>query len=347
MKDKLPCELIQDLFPSYIDGLTSEVTDKIIEEHIENCHPCKQILEEMQEELTELVEETDFEEEDKKEIDFLKKTKEENKKYTRKVFLQWLVSFTVFAFVWVMTKLFFVGGDLYMGAVDCKVEVKEEENQIFVEASTKEGDTRVISKVVYEEDGDGNIRLRFKAVQKSPFYNQEVFHSAYQAEGPIQEVSFATRVYWYHGEPVTETVSRVFNTCHNYVGDMSTNGETARALNMGEALGSFKNELQTSKEPYGWKIVLENEIPEEDRKEKERMMKAYAYILLAAVGNLGEVSYEYQVDGQRETLVVSTEEAADFAGRNIKECGQDLLLFQELMEDAKIYGRLYAVEGGW
>ena len=44
---KIPCEVIQDLMPSYVDGLTNPVTDKIIEEHVEECEKCRQTLETM------------------------------------------------------------------------------------------------------------------------------------------------------------------------------------------------------------------------------------------------------------------------------------------------------------
>ena len=40
--------MIQDLFPSYIDGLTSEVTNGILREHIKECISCKETLEQMQ-----------------------------------------------------------------------------------------------------------------------------------------------------------------------------------------------------------------------------------------------------------------------------------------------------------
>ncbi len=40
-------KLVQDLFPNYIDGLTSEETNKFIEEHISSCETCNQALEKM------------------------------------------------------------------------------------------------------------------------------------------------------------------------------------------------------------------------------------------------------------------------------------------------------------
>ena len=38
---KIPCEMIQDLLPSYIDELTSEVTNREVESHVSECGLCK------------------------------------------------------------------------------------------------------------------------------------------------------------------------------------------------------------------------------------------------------------------------------------------------------------------
>ena len=47
MNHKLPCELIRDLFPSYIDGLTSKVTNELVEEQVSECRSCREVLEDM------------------------------------------------------------------------------------------------------------------------------------------------------------------------------------------------------------------------------------------------------------------------------------------------------------
>ena len=44
---KLPCEVVKDLFPSYIDELTGEVTNNLIEEHTGECEECRRALESM------------------------------------------------------------------------------------------------------------------------------------------------------------------------------------------------------------------------------------------------------------------------------------------------------------
>ena len=62
MKNKLPCEIIRDLLPSYVDGLTSEVTNEAICEHIKSCDACKETLHRMQ-----APEEIESEEEQEKE----------------------------------------------------------------------------------------------------------------------------------------------------------------------------------------------------------------------------------------------------------------------------------------
>ncbi len=47
----MKCEIIRDLFPSYIDGLTSEQSNEEIQKHLETCPACKSILNEMKIEI--------------------------------------------------------------------------------------------------------------------------------------------------------------------------------------------------------------------------------------------------------------------------------------------------------
>ena len=44
---KIPCEMIQDLLPSYIDELTSDVTNREVKAHVSECEQCKKVLDEM------------------------------------------------------------------------------------------------------------------------------------------------------------------------------------------------------------------------------------------------------------------------------------------------------------
>lgn len=44
---KLPCELVQDLLPLYHDGVCSQVSSKIVKEHLNSCKACRKQLEEL------------------------------------------------------------------------------------------------------------------------------------------------------------------------------------------------------------------------------------------------------------------------------------------------------------
>ena len=44
---KIPCEMIQDLLPSYIDELTSDVTNREVKMHLGECEQCKHVFEQM------------------------------------------------------------------------------------------------------------------------------------------------------------------------------------------------------------------------------------------------------------------------------------------------------------
>lgn len=50
-ENKLSCEIVQDLLPSYCDGLTSEVTNRAVEDHLADCHYCRVKLEALKLEL--------------------------------------------------------------------------------------------------------------------------------------------------------------------------------------------------------------------------------------------------------------------------------------------------------
>ena len=43
MNHELPCEIVQDLLPSYVDGLTSPVTNEAVAAHLEGCEACRAV----------------------------------------------------------------------------------------------------------------------------------------------------------------------------------------------------------------------------------------------------------------------------------------------------------------
>lgn len=47
---KISCEVVEDLLPLYVDGVASEESRRLVEEHAAECENCRRLLEEMQKE---------------------------------------------------------------------------------------------------------------------------------------------------------------------------------------------------------------------------------------------------------------------------------------------------------
>ncbi|MEF2590165.1 MAG: zf-HC2 domain-containing protein, partial [Blautia obeum] len=87
MKNDLTCEVVRDLLPSYVDGLTNDVSNQAVEQHIKICENCQKLYHEMQETVNgEYLSEQDLEQMGQKanfkvpsEIDYLKKIRKKNR----------------------------------------------------------------------------------------------------------------------------------------------------------------------------------------------------------------------------------------------------------------------------
>ncbi|MET3698871.1 putative zinc finger protein [Bacillus oleivorans] len=55
----IKCDVIQDLLPSYIDGLTSEESNKLVKGHLSVCHSCSEIYDEIKHDIPNALENTD------------------------------------------------------------------------------------------------------------------------------------------------------------------------------------------------------------------------------------------------------------------------------------------------
>ena len=86
MKKNEECKIVQDLLPSYVDKVTNDVTNKLVERHLLECNECKKILEDMGEEI--ILDKMN----EKKEIDYLKKIKTKNR---IKTFLMVLIAIVI------------------------------------------------------------------------------------------------------------------------------------------------------------------------------------------------------------------------------------------------------------
>lgn len=324
MKHNLPCELVRDLFPSYIDDLTSDVTNILLEEHVKECEKCREILRRMQETTEGIIH---FEE--KKEIDFLRKTKKINQK---KIWGSIIGTFVFIVIVYFLAT-YVIGYTTAHDNIKCEV-VSVEGRKLVVSAECRNPEY-VISKASFRWiPNDKEVEVAFKTVKRSPLY-EEKREFSYMAPTEFEEVCVRGRLQptiWFEGNSISMEAGELYDVRNPYIGQAFANSLIADALEITERFGVFSNELQTSEEPYEWKIILQEEIPSGKREEKEQEMRFCGYLMLASVENAGLVTFEYESEGKEYSVTITSEEASEYMGRNIKDCYQDAQLLQELLE---------------
>ena len=79
---QINCDVIQDLLPSYSDKVSSDATNKLVEEHLKNCKKCNIALNNMNKEI-----DTEFVENQEEQLDYLKKYRKNRTKSVIKAVL--------------------------------------------------------------------------------------------------------------------------------------------------------------------------------------------------------------------------------------------------------------------
>ena len=323
---KIPCEMIRDLFPSYIDGLTSEASNKEIEEHVAECEECQKLLQSMK------GEEEAFapEEPEKKEIDYLKK----NKKRNLMIVLFSILGAVLLALLVIAIRFFVVGEDTGDLVPDVIVNGKD-----LTVKYTMPADSASAVKGIRFEEKDGEVTVTARKVLVS-FFHQGNAEAHYTASKDIKRVIVGDRIRWEAGTKITFT-GELWQTRHEYVGDMSANQRSARALMLFDVLGTYTNELQTTEEPYGWKIILKYDLSIWPEVRDEISMRGAAFLLMAVTGNLDRVTFSYTKDDVPGEITFTREEADTFFGRSIRDCMDSPSLLEELAQKTEWYHTLF------
>ena len=87
----MKCEIIKDLLPSYIDELTSEVSNEAVKEHLSECESCRAYYEEMKQQEPRILETAG------REIDYFLRVREET---IRKVLLSVVAVMLVYSLLY-------------------------------------------------------------------------------------------------------------------------------------------------------------------------------------------------------------------------------------------------------
>ena len=324
MNDRIPCDMIQDLLPLYVDGLTHETTTQEIERQLQQCSRCRESHEQMKGSLgarkEELRQETD------REIRYLRKLKRKN---IRNIAAGIGVAVLVMALI-LGAKIFFIGSPsdswtaTYLEVRDGQIYVG---GAFFDSASVYAG-----HKLVRQPDG--TQKLVVCACLASDWNRKGVFNLILDLSGIESQADIGGATVMRDGSVVSAAANRLYAARNPYIGDASADGRLAGALRIGDHMGSFTNELQTTSEPYGWTLNFQDSIRNPETFEAQ--MRDYACVLLALTDNLGQMSWTYTAETETGTVkrqgTMTEQEASQYLGEPVKSFGESPGKLQELLE---------------
>lgn len=293
MKDNLPCAVVRDLLPIYVEGLTEPETNAAVEAHLKTCPACTARLAAMR------APEPPPEAETAKEVDYLKKVK---RRSWKRVVLAVLITVLVLMGA-LAAKLFLLGSAAGPESMVFYVEQSDETLSLRISSA--------VSANAYwgwnTKSQDGVVEISAREGLVSPLHSTASAKLDIPLEG-VQEVYLCGRLIWQEGTITAGQALKQFETLYEartpYVGNPSALNEVAQALNFSR-LGSYTFRLQTGTEPYGWTVDFTQEI----EGLTNELMPYLAPQMLAVVGNLGTVSWTCPDDqGNPQTHTITLEE---------------------------------------
>lgn len=331
MKSSISCAIVRDLMPTYLDKLTSDETNKIIEEHIEECEECSSLLN--------IMKEPKFDDEEIKkekiEINFLKK----NKKKTKDILAVSVIVAAISIIAAIIIPFFIrqelayeeFNPDLTVG--DVIVDGKNVKNGL-VSLTAKSYGTYGISRVDFSEE-NGVVTIKVIGA-RNKIFTSSVHESKFSSSNTIKTVKLGGNIIWENGVTVSDNTLEIYKSAHPYVGDPSQNGETLSALKIYEKLGEYTMELHTGKEPYGMTVVIKKPVEEKKKRYLENYMGFAAYNCLAVIDNLSYVNFKYELNGVKKETTWDLDKAKQELGKSIKEYGKSEVLLESLKWDYNV-----------
>lgn len=290
MSHKIPCEVIQDLMPLYVDELISKTTKDEIESHLNDCEKCKtyheQITVEIVDESQKMLKETE------KEINYLKKIK---KNANHKIVIGAL-SAIVLMIVIVIIKLYIIGYPVDVYALNY-LNVNNEE--IRLGGVFEDNNSYKNYKIRTTQLGEKELIIYG---QKTSFWSKTpAFNIKIKLDEIYPQIDINGNTVNSEGYIISKLANDLYKVKNPYIGDAVANGKIAEILGISKNLGPFTNQLQTQKEPYEWILKFENPVKNTQKFDEE--MQNYAYTLMALIDNLGEVSWTYKVETEDGLII--------------------------------------------
>ena len=248
---KLSCNIVQDLLPGYVDGCTSQETNKSVEEHLTECQQCSSICEAMKEPLAEGAD---------KEIDYLRRIRKSGYK---KVLAAVVITFSLLLGIFL---LFYYGTGWLTDAVMTQ-NVIVEDGCVTARASLF-SPSRSFAGYQLVKRKDGNQEVNFKEAAKSFFHPSKEI----EIEIPLEKIEG----YLFLGDRVITQEGLIYDRVYfdltdariPFVGDAPGVGNLLMLAGFTE-MGAYRIGLNTNTQPYSIDVFYEEEVfLEEGQKDK-------------------------------------------------------------------------------
>ena len=320
MKNDLSCAVVRDLLPSFVEGLTSEETNRAVESHLSACPDCMARKNAMAApaEPAETAEQS-------REVDYLKTVK---RKSGRRVVLAIACTLAVIL-AGAALKLFVIGEPASREGMSWSMRCDETAMDLRVYSTW--------SGVAYcrwdLENSDGIVRLTATQVLPSLLYDSADHRERISLEG-VREVWIAGQLIWQDGVAISSGTMDLYAAKTPYVGDMPALNRVANALNIQSRCGSYLNSLKTAQEPYGWTLEFSDVYTEKQAAWLDETMEHdLALLMLTLVDNLGEVSWTYRTqDGALQTRTVTLQQVNEALPRPVKDYAASPAELQHLLD---------------
>lgn len=307
---ELTCGIEEDLLPLYAEGLTGEESRRNIEAHLAGCDACRRRLDEMRADARPAA----IAEKEAAAVDYMKKNR---------LALRYRLLIIVLLCAALCACLFCVRHNfrehLVLGEQVAVESIMVDGGSLHIEGSLRD-ESQGVKVMDFTLSGD-TVIIGIRACLANPFAKNE-FWADFSTNGDIGTVMLGERVIWEDGTAIPDDVSAVFAAAHPYLGSMPDNAGSAQALEMGRELGPFRNELQTSAEPYSWTVELQDDMGGRNPETLSARMDYFGAMLIATIGNLGEVRYVYEADGVPCEHVITEADADARYGSSVKEAGE-------------------------
>lgn len=328
MSTKLNCDIVRDLLPSYVDGLTSETTNEAVNEHLKECPECTEALKRMKE-----PEKTNSE--PKAEVNYLKKIR---RRSLQKGFIVCAI-IVILALAAAAFRILYIGEKAYTEDFYSDLSVTDNTVKISGDFGISGNGT---ARVAFSEK-NGVVDITVYSAPKC-FINSMTFDSEYKTKGNIKEVRVNGLIRWENNTLIGETAAELYSLKTPYVGDIVADTNIAGALGVAKHFGGFSNELHTAKKPYGWTLILDDIFSPYNEEEVQKIMLRDSCVLIALIENLNYVTWEYTAQGEHKEYTVTAEHASNFTGKNIKDFSSSASEVQNLLNKLNMnkYGKKMA-----